>query len=158
MTVVEYLKKNKVTSVADAKEIMIGKKVKILATTTAYGKKGESFTINNWSNPNNSSITDSTNISMLSHLPSTYMYLKNVEIIETHTISGLKEEISKSLAEIGKLNAEIEMYENKIKFMEENDLKEFDEDEFKVYHVLCQLKKKGSDIDKAKAIAKLIKG
>lgn len=48
--------------------------------------------------------------------------------------------------------------ENKLKWMKDTGNEEFDEDEYKVWHTLQILAKKGvTDIEKAKAIAALIK-
>jgi len=48
--------------------------------------------------------------------------------------------------------------ENKLKWMKDTGNEEFDEDEYKVWHTLQIIAKKGvSDVEKAKAIAALIK-
>lgn len=59
--------------------------------------------------------------------------------------------------EIEELEDEIFELKSRLAFLEETDSKEFDENEFKVYNTLKIIEKKGlSQIDKAKAIAKLI--
>lgn len=70
------------------------------------------------------------------------------------------EEITKANLEIDKQLKELtdEKASNldKIKFMKENDLEEYDDKVFKTFSILKTLDKKSSNIEKAKAIAKII--
>ena len=66
-----------------------------------------------------------------------------------------KDQLEKAIDEARVVIAEAE---NKLKWMQDTGNEEFDEDEYKVWHTLQIIGKKGvSDIDKAKAIAALIK-
>lgn len=162
MTVLEYLKSKNITQFNDAASLMMGKRVKIrVLTGSKYGKKGDIFTISAWENPNSHLLSATTNGCLLKELRgmSSFAVLNSLDMVNCDTIPGLKEEISLNLAEIEKLQAVNVQHQQKIDFMTENGLESFDEDEFKVFAVLKQLSnKKTSEIEKAKAIAKLIKG
>ena len=71
---------------------------------------------------------------------------------------NLKELIKDVDKKIDVLNAEKKKYKMQIKFMKDNGLEEYDDEEFKAYSVLQALKESGSDIEKAKIIAGIIKG
>lgn len=73
-----------------------------------------------------------------------------------------KDDIEKTIvnlkSEISELNDKISYWEDSIKFMDENSLKQFDEMEFKSYRVLKTINEKTSDLEKAQIIAKIING
>lgn len=64
-----------------------------------------------------------------------------------------KEDFEKELAS---LEAKTEAARQRVAFMKKTKSDTFDETEFKVYQALQEIKGKGSDLAKAKAIAKLI--
>jgi len=72
------------------------------------------------------------------------------------SIDNLNMLIDKNEKELIKIKDKIDDLKLKIKFIKDNNLKEFDENEFKVYCVLQELKTNSSDIEKSKIIAKLI--
>lgn len=59
-------------------------------------------------------------------------------------------------AEVTELEIKISDLKSKVEFMDAQKLDSFDDNKFKVFAVLQELKTSSSDIDKAKAIAKLI--
>lgn len=75
--------------------------------------------------------------------------LADIEPVSAETKAEIQENIKK-------LEAEIAINKSKLKFIEETGSEVFDETEFKVFQTLQTLKGKKSDIEKAKAIAKLI--
>lgn len=80
-----------------------------------------------------------------------WFYLTDVKILDTS-----KDDIAKN---IDKLKSEIAIAENQLKFMDDNGLENYDEDQFKVYQTLTTLEDATlSKMDKAKMIADLISG
>ncbi len=76
-----------------------------------------------------------------------------------NSIEDLTSENKEFSKEIDYLKEQIADNNIKIKFMNDNDLKEFDETDFKVYKTLSLLEDpKLSQVDRAKAISALIKG
>lgn len=82
-------------------------------------------------------------------------YGVNVMIQDIAPVALTKEEIEE---EITRLQGEIATEKAKLSFMKKTKTKVFDENEFKVFTALQELKKSSSDIAKARAIAKLING
>lgn len=75
------------------------------------------------------------------------------------TIDTIKDDIRVLEESISRDQSEIELLNTKIKFMQKNNLKEFDETDFTVYAALEQLENpKLSKVQRAQAIAKLVKG
>jgi hypothetical protein len=67
-----------------------------------------------------------------------------------YTMKEMQKELKAAKAVVADLNL-------KIKFMKANKLDEFDETQYRVYAALQALKSKGTDIEKAKLIAELMK-
>lgn len=66
-----------------------------------------------------------------------------------------KKEITESIKEY---ETSIATLKSKLEFIEEVGSEEFDEDEFKIYNALKALDKKGSRIEKARALKAIING
>lgn len=86
-----------------------------------------------------------------------YFFHTELEIADPATTEELNDEIKFINSEISSYKEKISELKLKIKFMKENNLKEFDEDQFKVFSVLKALNENSSDIEKAKIISELIK-
>lgn len=86
--------------------------------------------------------------------PIAFMY---IELCEPDTVESLEENIKDFNKTIEDAQADIKLAEQKIKFMKDNNLKEFGEDDFKAYAILSIIDDPAtSQIEKAKAIAKLV--
>lgn len=79
----------------------------------------------------------------------------NVNFEEIRKLSSSKESI---LSEIKEHETSITALKSKLEFIEEVGSEEFDEDEFKIYNALKALDKKGSRIEKARALKAIING
>lgn len=73
------------------------------------------------------------------------------------TVENLKEMMKKLDKNINALRTEKDALNMKIKFMKENKLEEYDEDQYKAYAILQSLKSAGTDLEKAKLIASIVK-
>lgn len=134
---------------ADYKDasLLVGKKVRMLKTSGKF-KKGEIHEVTSVSKGNPD-----------------YFYLDGgnhvlAGSIEMATLSmedmkAQEESISK---EIKSLQEDKKILKMKMDFMKKNKLDEFDEDEFKAFSILKALQDAGSDLEKAKVIAKIVKG
>jgi hypothetical protein len=81
-----------------------------------------------------------------------YFYVHEFEVV-TETI----EEITEALKELTKqYNAKALELNNRIKYMRETGLAEYDETEFKVWSILSQLAEGADQLTTAKAIAKIV--
>jgi hypothetical protein len=59
-------------------------------------------------------------------------------------------------AEIDEMEAEINSMNLKLKFMQDMNLDEYDEDEFRIYGILSAVEGKGTKMEKARLIKKLL--
>lgn len=120
---------------------LTGRKVRLIQPVHGL-KKGDILTIShvNMGSPNYIYTIEKPNV---------IFYEANLEIGSYN-----KEEISKDILELEK---NINLLKNKLSYLEEIGSEEYDENEFKVYQTLKVLDKPDtSNVDKAKAIAKLI--
>ena len=139
----------------DVSKFLIGKEVTITNNSSNhnYGAIGTKFKVEVVTNYNG-------NMAVLKNaLPSygfTYINFNDIELplMTIEELNEMKADNDKSIAEFVKENADID---NKISFMNQYELKEFDEDLYKVNSVLTTLDKEMSNIEKAKLIAHLIK-
>lgn len=114
-----------------------------------------------------STIGSIVTVKNISHGNPNYIYIKenmNIYFLEkdidtSYTKEMIEEEISNFEKEIVKFEKEISSLRDKQKFMDDNGLTEYDEDQFKVYKTLSVLEQKEtSQMEKAKIIADLIRG
>lgn len=109
-------------------------------------------------NSGNHSLPDGEVITITQRMPNgmwmtdrgCYVNLRDIKAIEL-TEAEIKEEIAK-------LKAEVDVLEARVRWMHETKTIEFDEIEFKVWCTMKELTGRSSAIDKARAIAKIIKG
>jgi hypothetical protein len=88
-----------------------------------------------------------------------WYYGYELKSLEPDTKEEILESIKEVESEIRTKNSEISNLKSKLKFMEDNGLEEFDEDQFKVFRTLELIDSKElSKIEMAKEIAKLISG
>jgi hypothetical protein len=87
-----------------------------------------------------------------------YYFPYELKSLEPDTKEEILESIKEVQNEIETKNSEISNLRSKLKFMEENGLEEFDEDQFKVFRTLELIDSKDlSKMEMVKEIAKLIK-
>ena len=139
----------------DVMKMLIGKEVTITGNICNhnYGAIGTKFkveTVVGW-NGTSAMLKNTT-----SGFAYTYIYFSDIELspLTLEDLNKDKENISKSIEDLKKDSVEID---NRIAFMKEYNLDEFDEDLHKVNSVLTTLDKEMSNIEKAKLIAQLIK-
>lgn len=77
-----------------------------------------------------------------------YVYARDIV-----AMSSTKKDIE---AEIDEMEAEINSLNLKLKFMQDMKLDEYDEDEFRIYGILSAVEGKGTKLEKAKLIKKLL--
>lgn len=85
------------------------------------------------------------------------VYFYDVCLLIDETVADIEEAMKCQQEIMSSARKEIGVLESKKKFMQDNNLEVWNEDEYKVYTVLQALKTKKSDIEKAKVIAELIK-
>ena len=152
-----------------ASKYMLGKTATVIGIVGGhnYGKIGDKFklggsNINAYSSSisyNSSRITSSANTFSNINENSSGNSIKLSEFkIGGNTIEDLQSENEYFDKQILELKENIKTNKEKLTFMKANDLKEFDETDFKVYATLDLLEGNFSKVEKAKAIASLIKG
>lgn len=80
-----------------------------------------------------------------------------ISVLHPLTEEAIKEKIKSLNSKKKSIDLEITVLKDKLSFIKENELDEFDENQFKAYSILQTLKKASSDIEKAKLIADIIK-
>jgi hypothetical protein len=117
---------------------------------------GSILTINRSSSGVNldSKVTSTTNLYSIEY-PNSYVRLSEIEPLMIN-IEYLEDENNNYESKIKELKSLIENNKIKIKFIKENKIKEFSEEEFKVYAVLEAIEKSGTKLEKAQMIAKII--
>lgn len=154
-TVQQLINENKITSQQALSQFLIGKTVTVNVDGHAYNKKGAKVKV------------DGTWIIMYGN-PRSYFYLASNSgilyyldqvAIGDQSLKSLEESITENDKEIKRLQSENELTDQKISFMKENKMDTYDDDVFKVLEVLHALEaKSGTKLEKAMAIAKIIKG
>lgn len=132
-------KKVKLISNTSNENPYVGRKLTIMQTTKGSSKV----------NPTSSIRVEET---------SSYYYYRDFDWKPENTIEDFEKEIKELESEKNIINSEIESIRIKVEFMKDNKLKDFDEDTFKAFAILKELKKTSSDIQKARLISKIIKG
>ena len=79
----------------------------------------------------------------------------SVRCIDIAPLPLSKKEIAESIKEY---EASIDSLRSKLEFIEEVGSEEFDEDEFKIYNALKALDKKGTRIEKTRALKAILNG
>jgi hypothetical protein len=126
-----------------SKGSLIGKKVKVI-DNVASGHGAEVGTIGTIKSATPNNIR-------LKEFPSFNFYNSELELV-----AMTREELEK---EISNLQVKIQTRQEKLQFMTDNNLAEFDETQYKVFKTLAALDNKDiSDIEKSKLIASLING
>jgi hypothetical protein len=126
----------------DTSKNLVGKKVKIVKNTANHNQPiGSIATVTSVGG----------GVVRLKELPSWTFYPADLELTPV-----TREEIEK---EISELQAKIKEEQEKLKFMDDNKVEEFDETQFKVFQTLATLDNKElSALEKSKLIASLING
>lgn len=170
MNLLTRLKKSniKLTDTVAIKKFLFGRYVEVLGTDAAPGTTGNNthgfnvgrrFTLTSTLNyyPHQANL-DASSINDVGSGMTSGIYLSNLKLINDKvTATDFNAEMQ--LIE----EQEKELKESKIKiktilkYMQENELTEFDESVYQVYQVLKRIKSSGSDIDKATEISKLLK-
>lgn len=131
-----------------------GKRVKVTRNTGGhnYGAAGTVFTVEP------SAYISSSGIASAIAGGNTILFTE-FTVITDYTEKDIKEQIDSLKKQKKELDSEISVFEARLKFMKAHGLDKFDEDEFKVFSTLDALEDaKTSKMEKAKIIAKLIKG
>lgn len=138
---------------AEMQELFVGKKFR---TTRASGQypKGFTFTCTACYTGASSKLSGSDVLYFDEY--SNSIPVSACEFLE-ETKEQLESQIKSYNEEMASLKLKIEETVSKIKFMTENKLKVFDEDQWKVYRVLEVIEGSKSRLEQAKAIAELIR-
>lgn len=137
---------------------LIGKKIIITGNSNShnYGPIGTVVEVTGSPYVNGGSGNNFTAVSNLVSGGNQIMFA-NFSVIEDYTVDMLEEQLEKLKQAKKDIDVEIVEVKAKVSFMKDNKLDTFNENEFKVFHTLQLLSKKDlSEMDKAKAIAKLI--
>ena len=126
----------------DTSKNLVGKKVKVVQKTSGHGAPIGSM----------ATITSVANGQIrLKEFPSWTFYATDIELCAL-----TREEIQK---EISSLEEKIRVEQEKLQFMSDNNVEEFDETQYKVFKTLATLDNKEiSAMEKSKLIASLING
>lgn len=150
-----YLIRNGIRTTAKIRDAVKGKRFRIIesgrSTGQNYGLPGDVFIADN------PGLAVSTQYGTGLTLGGNTIYWYELELVNPSTVEELEKDLDRIKSDVAKLEAEYETTKLKIAFIKENQLEEFNEDQFKVYQTLQVLKTKKSDIEKAKLIAQLIK-
>lgn len=153
-TVHAYLTDKKIiTDIAAMTKALVGRTVKIKSLSTGhnYGSVGSKFKIECFIGWNGSNV-------ILKNNQGAYIGLNEIEILP-QTIEELQNEKLENDKLIADLIEEKNIIDNKIAFLQENNLEEYDEELFKITEVLKKLDDGSlTGIERAKAIADIIKG
>lgn len=163
----EQLVALRITNIGDAIKYMKGKKCKVLTKGNHnYGNVGTTFIVNGYQidsylNPSSgyfsSPIGLTYGLSNLNGVGGNSITL-NQFYIGGNTIKDLEEENNSLKTSILDIEKQLKTNNIKISFMKDNRVEDFDETDFKVFETLNLLENENlSKVDKAKAIAKLIK-
>lgn len=155
-TFAEQMVKLKLNTNIKLSKFLKGKKIKIVTNSGGhnYGGAGTIVTLDGsrMSVVNNSYINQGV-------ADGNAIYFYEFEVIMDETIEEINAYIKQLEVDKKEIDQEITNYRAKMAFMEANGLEKYDEDEFKVYSTLEALENpKTSKMEKAKIIAKLIKG
>ncbi len=169
MNLLTRLKKSdiKLNNAQAIKQFLIGKKVEILGADAAPGtsglnshglSKGKTWTISN-----NCTFNINTNLEAIYLVDSASgtssgIYLCNIKFVGggSITVNDFNAEIELLEEEEKRIKADKQKAKDIIKFMQENEIGEFDEKVYNIYKVIKKLKSGTSDIEKAIEVAKLI--
>jgi hypothetical protein len=125
-------------------QVKKGDKVKIIGCKAGHGFEiGEVVTV----------VTVRTNSNQITAEDSKDNCRRWTVYTEDYTPYAMTEE--QLLKEIKELELQIEEFKLRVQFIKENNLKEFNEDEFKVYHILKTVSSDKNDMTKAQEIVKL---
>jgi hypothetical protein len=138
-----------------------GEKIKIIANNSNHNFPLGSIHTTSWTSLNKSTklITASSVVYPIKN--EHFLYGKDFIIIKNESKKEIQEAIADFKKELvdhnNRIKTEIENLTLRLKFLNENELDLFDENQFKAYKVLQLLKnKKLNDIERAKVIAQLI--
>ena len=146
--------KLKLTKVNEIKKFLDGKTIEIIDITGGhnYGPIGSRIKFDNIK----TALVTTESLSYGITNGNTISYNK-FRVVISETISNINNEISIIKESIKESKEEIDLLESRKNFMKENGVKEFDEDQFKAFHVLELLEEpRLTRIKKAELIAKLI--
>lgn len=125
-------------------------KVKIVGNIAGHGfLMGDTVVLTNVTPSFNRGTANATATSVVNGLR------YSVRASDVASIVLSKKEITESIKEY---ETSIATLKSKLEFIEEVGSEEFDEDEFKIYNALKALDKKGSRIEKARALKAIING
>jgi hypothetical protein len=149
---------NKLIKKEKMAKIVVGKKYRVIKTPVGMTSSGGTGTgggnLEVLINSKNTGGEDRWNSNNGS-----WYYGYELKSLEPYTKEEILESIKEVESEIRTKNSEISNLKSKLKFMEENGLEEFDEDQFKVFRTLELIDSKElSKMEMAKEIAKLISG
>lgn len=148
-TLQELLIKKKLSNnTTKAREFLSGRRVKIVGNKSGHAQPIGTIV----------ELTCATNITVQYYtIAGCYLYFYDVILLQDETVADIVENIKFHEKTIKEAKEEIAKLESKKKFMEDNKVETWNEEEYKVYAVLQTLKTKKSDLEKAKVIAELIK-
>ncbi len=164
MNLLTRLKKSniKLTDLAAVKKFLVGKYVEILGTenNNSHGyNTGRKFllTKNIIYYANNVNL-DLSSLNDVGSLMNNYIFLSNLKLINDKvTAADFNAEVELINEQQKELLSQKAKVKEILKYMQENELTEFDEDVYQVYKILKKIKGSGSDIEKATEIANLLK-
>ncbi len=137
------------------KEDLIGKKLRVEKNTGMhnYGPKGAILYVNKSTAVNNNTITGAIKED---GTKGNSILFSEVSIVD-ESISGLKKDKDKLIEDKIDIEDKICNIDEKIEFMKVQGLSKFNEEEYKVFKVLQELKTYKTDMELAKSVAKIIK-
>ncbi len=167
MNLLTRLKKSniKLTDIEGVKKFLIGKYVEILGSDPVAGYnnphgyiKGTKFNLSSAFNYVANQNLELSSLNDVSKGYPNFIFLQNLKLINDKvTAVDFNTEIELIDQQEKELKCQKLKVREILKYMQENELTEFDEDVYQVYKVLKRIKGSGSDIEKATEISKLLK-
>ena len=161
MNLVTFIKKNNVKNIQDLQKTLTNKQIKIVGKTS-----GHAYPFGNWTvSAITGGATTGTNpyfaCKLLEHpnLGAYNLYVADIEIMSFSTISDFETEIKELKKDITDKEKLIAKYNQRISFMEKNNIDEFSEEDYKILNALTYIEDNTlNKVEKARVIGKMLKG
>lgn len=161
MKLTEFIKRNKCKTIQDLQHHLQGKQIKIVARTSGHGFSFGNYTVNVVTTGSVTGINPyiSCTLKEFPSIQAYTLYLADFDIASFSTIKEFESEILELRREIGEREKLITKYNQRIQFMEKNNIDEFSEDDFKILTALTYIEDNSlNKVEKAKVIGKMLKG
>lgn len=157
----DLVKKHKIKTLVETQQLLNGKKIRIIARTSNHGFPYGDYTVNSvgQSYPTGTNPYLTLSLKEFPNLGMPTLYNVDFEILLFSTKADFETEISSLRKQISDNEKLISKYDERLRFMDANNLDEFSEEDFKILNALDYIEdNKLTRVEKAKAIGKMLKG